>query len=154
LRRPLWCADTNVFINAWNRLYAPDFAPAYWARLAALSASGQLFVSEEVREELAPADDDLFRWAKDNIAFYPITEEVQAWVSRVMADHGKLVALGGTRSRADPFVIGTAGATASVVVTTEGYGTAAKPKIPYVCDQLGIGHIDLTQFIRAERIFL
>jgi hypothetical protein len=71
-----------------------------------------------------------------------------------MAEHGKLIAVEGFHSRADPFVIATGLVTGSTVVTAEEYGTRNKPKIPYVCDQMGVAHATLTEFIRAERIFL
>ena len=37
-----------------------------------------------------------------------------------------------------------------VIVTQEAGGSADKPRIPYVCDQEGVRHIDLLTLIEQE----
>ena len=149
----VWCLDTSAFVNPWKKTYPPDIAPGYWDALVRLLAQHRLVASEEVRCEIELIDDDLLVWTKTNITYwYPITDDVQRVVTDVMASHPKLVDARKGRSRADPFVIGTAGATGATVVTTEEYGTPGKPKIPLVCDAYDIGCMGVLEFIRAEGI--
>jgi hypothetical protein len=152
-RGTVWCLDTSAFVNPWNKIYPPDIAPGYWAALIRLLTEHRLVVSEEVRREIEQVDDQLLRWVKANIMYwYPITDEVQRVVSEVMASHPKLVDARKGRSRADPFVIGTAAAAQATLVTTEEFGTPKKPKVPFVCHAYGIPCVGLLDFIRAERI--
>jgi len=151
---PLWCPDTSAFVNPWNKWYPPDVAPGYWSRHEELARSDRLRVSEEVREELEKVEDDLYAWAKASLDWFPLTEDVQRLVAEIMARYGRLVDTRKNRSRADPFVIATAAVTDAIVITTEEHGTAAKPKIPYVCGELGVPCVNVLEFIRAERIQL
>jgi hypothetical protein len=55
------------------------------------------------------------------------------------------------RNRADPFVIAVAQLRSATVVTGEGSdGTTNRPKIPYVCDDLGVGCFRFLDVIKAE----
>ena len=151
---PLWCPDTSAFVNPWNKWYPPDVAPGYWSALEDLARSHRLQATEEVREELEKVEDDLYAWAKARIAWFPLTDDVQRVVTEIMTRHGRLVDTRKNRSRADPFVIATAAVTGAIVITTEEHGTAAKPKIPYVCGELAVPCVTVLEFIRAERIQL
>lgn len=44
-----FCLDTNVFVQAWNRYYAIDFAEPYWTKLDELAQAGTVFATEEVK---------------------------------------------------------------------------------------------------------
>lgn len=148
-----WCLDTSAFINPWKGYYAPDLAPGYWRSLPEMLMRGSAVVSEEVREEIERTDDSLWSWAQANIsAWHPLTDEVQATVTEIMARWGRLVDSRKLRSRADPFVIATAKVVGATVVTSEGRGTEDKPRIPYVCDQLGVPCVDIFEFVRLARI--
>jgi hypothetical protein len=149
----VWCLDTSALVNPWNKIYPPDIAPGYWAALIQLFRRHRLVISEEVRGELEQIEDELLAWAKANITYwYPLTDDVQAVVTAVMASHPRLVDARTGRSRADPFVIGTAAAAGATVVTTEEYGTPNKPKVPLVCDAYDIPCVGLLDFIRREGI--
>ena len=148
-----WCLDTSAFINPWKGYYAPDLAPGYWRSLPEMLVRGSVVVSEEVREEIERADDTLWSWTQANVsAWHPLTDEVQAAVTEIMARWGRLVDSRKLRSRADPFVIATAKVVGATVVTSEGRGTEDKPRIPYVCDQLGVPCVDIFEFVRLARI--
>jgi hypothetical protein len=151
--RTVWCLDTSALVNPWNKTYPPDVAPGYWEGLVRILAENRLVASEEVRNEIEQVADDLLAWTKANITYwYPITDAVQNIVRRVMASHPKLVDARKGRSRADPFVIGSAAAAGATVVTTEEHGTVGKPKIPYVCEAYKIRSVTVLEFIRAEAI--
>ncbi len=57
---------------------------------------------------------------------------------------------GGTRNKADPFVISLAKGKNATVVTGEIGGTEKRPKIPYVCEDLKIPCITFAQLIKEE----
>ena len=99
-------------------------------------------------------DDEIFEWAKarKEIMFADIDDDVQSEVVQIMQTFPKLVDTGKGKSGGDPFVIAQALAANPhlVVVTQEAGGSADKPRIPYVCDQLGVRHINLLTMIEEE----
>jgi hypothetical protein len=55
--------DANVFIQAKNLHYGPDFCPAFWDWLIRENAAGTVFSIEKVGDELQAGADDLAIWA-------------------------------------------------------------------------------------------
>ncbi len=110
--------------------------------------------SMEVYHELRKKDDDVFSWAKDRkeAMFFEIDDPVQSAVIRLMGRFPKLVDTGKGKSGGDPFVIAQAlaGSPPLVVVTQEAGGSVDRPRIPFVCDQVGVRHIDLLTLIEEE----
>ena len=81
----------------------------------------------------------------------PTDASVAVEVQRILSAHPRLVMQMKNRNRADPFVVAVASLRGATVVTGEGSdGTADRPKIPFVCSQLGIPCIRLLDVIRAE----
>ena len=81
----------------------------------------------------------------------PTDGTVAAEVQRVLENNERLVMQMKGRNRADPFVIAVARIRDAAVVTGEGSdGTERRPKIPYVCMQLGISCMRLIDVIRDE----
>ena len=69
----------------------------------------------------------------------------------VLAGHPKLVGKGGQRNLADSFVIGLALARSGIVVTQETRtNNLEKPRIPDVCEAMGVRCVDLVGFIRDQ----
>lgn len=56
------------------------------------------------------------------------------------------------RSRADPFVIATAKVIGATVVTDEKHGAEKDPRIPFVCERLGVPCLTPSAFVEAERL--
>jgi hypothetical protein len=117
-------------------------------------ASGQAIVPREVYEELQKKDDDLLAWMKQRIQFVrDPTEEVVLALKAIMQhpDYGRIVKYktGGGRSGADPWVIAHAQVWGTQVVCEEGKG-GKDPKIPDVCDGLGIKCPTTTEMLVAE----
>ena len=73
-------------------------------------------------------------------------------VAMLMRKYPKLVDTSKGKSGADPFVIAQAMAANPmlIVVTQEDVGSAARPKIPYVCAQQGITCMRVLDVIQAE----
>lgn len=145
--------DTSSLIGAWVRAYPPDTFPVVWDRMDGLAAAGDLLVPEEVYEKLSAQDDDLWAWVKERSTaiVVPTTRAVMLEARAILADHEGLAKTGTGRGKADPFVIALANLRDSPVVTQEQGGSAAKPRIPFVCTDRGIACMSILDVIRAER---
>lgn len=77
-------------------------------------------------------------------------EAIQRATSEVLAQHQLLMKATKNRHGADPFVIATARVKNLTVVTEEKGGTPVKPKIPSVCQGLGVPCVDVLSFLRTQ----
>lgn len=78
-------------------------------------------------------------------------DQYEPELKKVMADYPRLVDTKTGKSGSDPMVIALASARRLTVISEEGMGGANNPKIPYVCSQLGVRHINLLAFIREQQ---
>jgi hypothetical protein len=102
--------------------------------------------TEEVRVELQRQDDEVLQFVKGvEDLFVPIDEPIQHEVRAILRDHPRLIHAG--RSGADPFVIALATMNDAAVVCEEGRGKRGTPKIPDVCEALGIPFLKLYQLV-------
>jgi len=118
----------------------------------ALARNGHLLVPEEVLEELAAQEDDLTTWVKDrsDMIVVPTSRAVMLEARAILSDHQHLTKSGTGRGRADPFVIALAAIRQCPVVTQERGGTAARPRIPYVCGARNVRCMAILDVVRAE----
>lgn len=120
-----------------------------WATIEDLIRSGDLISSAEIMDELK--DDDLKTWAKQHKeCFLPLTQEIQAKTSEVLAQFPTLIKIRSTaNSNADPFLIATAALHNGTVVTNEKLGDNKTKdyKIPNVCQALSIPYMNLHSFL-------
>lgn len=144
--------DTSSFLNGQRDLFPPATFPTLWENIAAMIEAGDVRSIDLVRDELAAKDDEVPRWAKGQAdLFVPLTQDVQVSVREVLAEHHKLIGVGSGRSGADPFVIALARVHAGTVVTEELLSRSlTKPKIPDVCDAMGVRRLNLMQFIQEQ----
>jgi hypothetical protein len=144
--------DTSSLVGAWVRMYPPDTFPIVWERLDDLATAGNLLIPEEVYEELRAQDDDLLAWVKQraDAVIVATSRAVMLEARAILADHEGLTKTGTGRGKADPFVISLARLKAWPVVTQEQGGSAAKPRIPYVCADRGVPCMSMLEVIRAE----
>lgn len=143
--------DTSAILDGRIRHYPPDIFPKLWTNFEELVQSDGVKASEMIKRELEKKDDDVLKWVKDLNLFIPVDEEIQVIITEILRDHPRLVAEGGQRSLADPFVIALAKQNNCVVVTGEQGGSDDKPKIPSVCRAMGIECISILEMIRRER---
>ncbi len=69
----------------------------------------------------------------------------------VLREYQKILGIGSGCSGADPCVIALAHAHAGVVVTEETLSrNLTKPKIPDVCDAMGVRRLNLLQFVQEQ----
>ena len=122
-----------------------------WTNIEELIANGYLVATDEVEVELSKKGDAVHEWTLGQPKLYqPLTEEVQIQVSEILLQFPRLVDERKERSQADPFVIAQAIVSGGVVVTGEKEGREGRPRIPYVCNQLGIDCITFLQFIQRN----
>jgi hypothetical protein len=146
---PAFSIDTSALIHAWVRAYPPDVVPTFWERFDDCIAGDIVIASREVLGELEAKADDLYKWAKErSTMFHEIDDDVQAYVSRLMARYPKLVDERTNKSAGDPWVMALASVRGLAVVTQETGGTDGRPTIPHVCGGEGIRCINLLEFMR------
>jgi hypothetical protein len=137
-------------MDGWQRHYPPDVFPSLWLRLEEKIAAGHIICSEEVYVELAKKADDLHKWIQGRKEMLlPLTEAVQEQAAQLLSQYPRLVDTLRNRSKADPFVVASAIVLGAVVVTGEiRTGKLDKPRIPDVCDAIGVRGIGFLQMIR------
>lgn len=121
-----------------------------WRALEAMIAAGQLCASEDVLHELERQDDELVTWAKAQVGlFVPMDGAIEAAVKRVVQIPNVVKGLS-TDNWADPFVVAVAIVRQGTVVSRERPGSPQRPKIPYLCGQLGVPHVSLEDFVDGQ----
>lgn len=148
-----YSVDTSALIDGLERYYRPANFPSLWERIDALIAQGRLFCTEEVLLEATARDLPTKAWCelrKERLVV--VTDAAVAVETRALLGRYPTMtkALKG-RNRADPFVIAVAKMRGATVVTGEGQdGSATRPKIPWVCRQVGVPCIRLAELITQE----
>ena len=145
--------DSSAFLEAHQRHYPMDVFPTVWRKLEDLVEHGRIVAPEPVLDELKKKDDDLARWAKNRKAmFLPLSEEVQASASEVLAVFPRLVDTVKGRGKADPFVIALARVEKITLVSHEKFvtGTQERPRIPNACKHFDVKHLNVVAFMREQ----
>jgi hypothetical protein len=89
--------------------------------------------------ELRRKEDELYEWAKNQKKlFVPLSTEIQEIHTDIINAYPKLIDSSKNRSMCDPWVIALAQLQGCKVVSEESRGSEKRPKIPDVCDSLGI----------------
>lgn len=147
MTEPFYSFDTSAFINGRRDHYPPDVFPSFWRKVEESIVAGFIRSADEVRSELGKKDDTTKAWTDTQADLYlPLEEDIQRATGAVLGAHPKLMGSGGGRNGADPFVIGLAIARGGVVVTLETKsGRIERPRIPDVCEALGVRCIPLVQ---------
>ena len=135
-----------------GRYYRPTVFQSLWHKIDDLIADQRIFATEEVQIEIERKADHLVRWCRERKEmFISVDEQIQPVVSEILTLHGRLVKALSNRSAADPFVIALAKLRKAIVVTGERpSGSLDKPKIPDVCDAIGISCMSLLEMMEAE----
>lgn len=146
----LYSLDSSGILDGF-RSYPPANMPTLWKRVDDLIDAGRFFATIEVLHELEGKADDAAAWAKSRAKmFVPLDEAIQLEVRNILQRFPRLMMQMKKRNAADPWVIGLAALRGAIVVTGEFGGTDQRPKIPYVCDQLGIRSLTFVAMIQNE----
>lgn len=145
--------DTSAIIEGWIRDFPPDVAPHAWMKIEESIDDGVLVASEEVLIELEKKHDKVYEWAcKRKHMFIPTDEKIQEAVRSILRNHKRLIDTRTSRSGADPFVIALALVERLSVVTAENLSSSLgrRPKIPDVCEALGIRWLNMVELFREQ----
>lgn len=146
----IYSFDTSALLNGRRDLLPPAIFPTLWERLEMMIGSSVLAV-DQVRDELRRKHDETTAWAAaQRDLFVPLESDIQRATRQVLTECPKLVAVGGKRDGADPFVVALALARGGMVVTEENSGSAVRPRIPDACDLLGVPCVGLVGFVQAQ----
>jgi len=145
--------DTSSLITAWRDLYPKDVFPSFWDKIDADITSSTLAATDEVLHELKAIEDDLYAWAKERPhMFHSHSKDIQREVRRIQSVFPKIVNPDKTSPEADPFVISLAIVNSCTVISQERpNGNHNKPKIPDVCSNFSVKHINILGYIREKR---
>jgi predicted nucleic acid-binding protein len=153
----VYCLDTNVIIEAWNKYYSRDFCPDYWQILNDLGERNIVFIPREVFDEIYSKKDELSKWLSNSSIPVHSTDDIvttnTAKIFEANPLHMNLVQESKGRSLADPWVIAHAMKNKATVVTKEAkvYNSnpnSSKVHIPDVCENMGVKWIDDYQMIK------
>jgi hypothetical protein len=149
----MYCIDTSALVDGWTRYYPPDVFPPLWTKLEDLIGAKRVIAPDEVLRELSKKEDDLYRWAKKNDAFFlPLDATIQRATQEILEAFPRLVDSERDRSIADPFVIAVARVRSCCLVTGEkSSGNPKRPKIPNVCEHFNVRYINMLQFMREQK---
>jgi hypothetical protein len=130
--------DTSALIDWLEETYPPASFPGIVQRVDDLVDSGRFILSEEVWKESQRVDQETKLWcaARKDAIMVPTDAEIAAEAANVLQRYPKLVDPRTNKGGADPFVVAVARLRTATVVTGERGGSPARPKIPYVCDEL------------------
>lgn len=144
--------DTSAIINGRRDIFIPTTFGAIWDAIEAMIRNSQVRAVDEVKRELRRKSDEANAWAKRcSGLFVPLSRDIQESTREILAAHPRLLGSGGgPRNGADPFVIALAHARNGTVVTQETPRNITKPRIPDVCDDLGIPWMTLPAFVDAQ----
>ena len=147
-----YSVDTSAIIEGWIRDFPPDVFPHAWMKIEELIDDRALVATEEVLIELERKHDKAYSWAcQHKYMFIPTDEKIQEAVRNILREYGKLIDTRRNRSGADPFVIALALVESLPVVTAENLSNSLdRPKIPDVCEALGIRWLNMIELFREQ----
>lgn len=160
--------DANILIQSSQKYYAFDIAPGFWESLIVSAKEGKIISIDKVFREIDDHrhEDDLKKWVKDDFRFAfksTETKEVLTCYPSVIENAANNPQYSGFAKaefadfeRADAWLIAYAKTHGCVLVTDETYDPNIKRrvKIPNVCKEFDIDHINTFQMIRRLNIKL
>jgi hypothetical protein len=149
---PRYSFDTSSFLNGRRDLLPPAVFVSLWSNIEEMITAGEVRSVEVVRDELSRRDDEVKAWAtSQSDLFVGLSTEIQEATSEILRDHSRLMGAGRGRNAADPFVIAYGRVIGGIVVTEETpRGRMDNPRIPDVCEALGVPCLSLVGFVQAQ----
>ncbi len=160
INKPEYVIDTNVFLNFWklddSEPFNKDVHVSAWNYLEAQIESGRIIAPNKVQEELLRhGSEELLRWVEEHSnMFVPLIDVDVEPLKRVVDLHKAYRKL--RSSEADAIVVAMAKGRNLLVITSEqrqedGQRSKTNPKIPNVCDDLGVDCYSVNAFFRKEK---
>lgn len=143
--------DSGPIINL--KYYYSNIFTSFWLRFDELIADQLIISAMEVYNELSSRGDFISDWAEEHkeIFLVPTVEELN--VARdILSDHRELLKsknIKGGLPVADPFIIAQGYCRNLIVVSNEQF-TPNAHKIPNICRELNIHHMNFDAFMENE----
>ena len=158
---PKYVFDANVFGDFWDtadpyRSYPIDIRShrQTWEFIEGLMSAGSIISSIEVKEQLMNSDlSELKKWIKEYGYVFLEMDAAPRLQQHLQAIHVAFPAYENRKADVvDAVVIGTAMSLACAVVSSERRvpNPGVLPKIPNVCDNLGVQCLNINEFLRLE----
>jgi hypothetical protein len=151
-----YCLDTNVFITPSNFHYPMDFCPSYWDFLDENIENENMFVIEQVYQELTTGTGEVTDWVKERKSNKFVksfedddTQEEFRKIADYVQKNYKLEVAAEFLSGADPWIISVCKVHEFTLVTKEVYSESKKKvPIPNICKILDVRYINEFEMIR------
>lgn len=149
--------DTNIFIRSKHEM-PMDLWPTFWAKVAGMINSGNVFSNIQVKGEIDKGGDELTDWMRNNtpVGFYVENDpdvmvkyaDVMNWAQSNTVY--KPEAIAEFAQVADAYLVATAAAKGYTLVTNETADPMCRRrvKIPDACKALGVRSCDLNTVLR------
>lgn len=153
----VYCLDANLFFTADSLYYPMDFCPAYWDMIDKHIEDGSVLILDQVYQELTKGESAVSEWIKERKdgglvkKFHDdeTQEEYKKIVNHVASSDYKPEVIDEFLRGADPWIIAACKVHNLVLVTKETYSTSKKKvKIPNICREFDVEHIDDFEMIR------
>jgi hypothetical protein len=154
--------DTSSLTQAHRVYYPFDIAPSFWNFMKTNFINGNFILINKVKDEIDWSSDDLTNWLHTEI---PSSLLLNCHVDPgIMTHYGSIMVWGNGHPQfnndakavlsefdnADPFIVAASLAKSGIVVSQEVSAPFSKKniKIPDVCSEFGIQHIDTFTLLR------
>lgn len=155
--------DTSCLTQAFRVYYPFDIAPSFWNFLKHAFANGNLVMTNKVCDEIERGNDLLTTWLKTEV---PSNLHLDCHANaNIMANYAAIMNWGNAHTQylpnakrifsefdnADPFIVAAAIEKTALVVSQEVSAPNAKNniKLPDVCNQFAVSHIDTFSMLRG-----
>ncbi|MEL7669390.1 DUF4411 family protein [Methanobacterium sp.] len=140
--------DTNCLINIDK--YSKEVFPSLWDNIHKLVYNRTIFSLKEVQEELNNSNGPIYEyWDKidEKIGFFVELDDDEISCLGKLEEFDKFHKKGETKPFfADPYLIAFGLSTGCIVLTDE-HRPNSEDSIPYVCKQVNVQYMDLTEFM-------
>jgi Domain of unknown function (DUF4411) len=160
---PAYIIDTSCLTQAHRVYYPYDIAPSFWNFMKQKFTAGSFIYTNKVADEIGRGNDALTSWVQTEIV--PVLELNCHADVNIMGNYGQIMVWANSHQQfttlakqefadftnADPFVVATAIEKSAIVVSQEVSAPGSKKniKLPDVCTQFNVTHIDTFTLLRT-----
>ena len=148
----LYSLATSAILGMFLRRFPPDVVPSFWTKFDALVGAGGAVCIDQVHAELKKQSDEPEKWvsARQHMV-RGMTAPIFARTQTILRAHYPAAHVNAKMSQADPFVVALAVEEQLIVVSDEQSAPTSKvPKIPDLCQRLGVQHRDVFGLARDQ----
>jgi hypothetical protein len=155
--------DTSCLTQAFRVYYPFDIAPSFWEFIKRGIVSGRVIIIDKVHAEICRGNDDLKTWLDTEIA----PKDIFHCDAATLTHYASIMKWGNGHQQynynakldfsefdnADPFVVAAAKALTATVVSqeTSAPSSVKNIKLPDVCINFNVPHLDTFSFLRSQR---